>query len=119
MSNHETGNEDRVIHNVFPIREGMGPMFVFPPGLEKRDYSIQILTWVEGVPTIVKTISGIESKAFGLRLLREIGHDWTYNQNFCGHLRDPDDKTVGILHIFRSTYRVQDLELEEDEETGS
>lgn len=77
-------------------------------------FKITITKWVNGDPTMVRTIEGFESKEDGMERLRNIGHTWDYNSDFAGHLYGPDGKEVGRLNIQRFTYGVIDVEDKEE-----
>lgn len=82
---------------------------------EKSSFTLEIGTWVEGKPTTVRIIPGLETKEEGMDWLRSIGYSWTYNIDHVGYLIDPTGKRVGQLDIFNHTYRVRDLETEINE----
>jgi hypothetical protein len=81
--------------------------------MERKMFKITITKWVYGVPTIIKTIEGFETKEEGMDRLRDIGHSWDYDLSCAGHLLDENGKKVGQLNIWQHTYGVKDLERRE------
>jgi hypothetical protein len=62
-------------------------------------YTVEIGTWVNGVPTTVLSFP-VESRESGLKALWNIGHSRDYNMNYAGYLKDGSGKIAAILDIY-------------------
>ncbi len=59
---------------------------------------VLIQTWVNGAPTVVRTIE-VADRDEGMQTLWNIGHSRDYNVNYCAYLMD-GDRRLATLDIF-------------------
>lgn len=96
---------------VVPISQGF--LFnSFPPAPEDATYFIEIERWTRGKTDVIDTLD-TESVEDGVRVLRNIGHSWRYDNTHMGYVKRSDGTVMATLHIFEHTYRV-DLAGEEE-----
>jgi hypothetical protein len=77
-------------------------------------YDVVIWTLNNGSPVEAHRISGFADKETAMTRLRNIGRSGDYDIDYWGVVDDDTGKRVGQLDIFLYTYRVRDLEAEND-----
>lgn len=76
-------------------------------------FKIEITTWVNGDPTVVRTIVNIQTKEEGKEKLRSIGRSWDYNVDYAAYLLNADGEKVAQLNIWKNIFQVVDLQTRE------
>ena len=72
-----------------------------------ESFTIEVLTWINGAPTVKRTIEA-SSRDAGVRWLRDTGHYQDYDVNHCAKLYDGSRVCLATLHIFgRDRWRVE------------